>query len=67
MRIHDLYVATLGSVSARRTDVITHPTMNRASGTNGTDTSKAKLNKTLDYKTLGAAEAPTEFLPGEKH
>jgi hypothetical protein len=35
-RLHEVYVATLGPpVSARQTDVVTYPTMNRASGTRG--------------------------------
>ena len=65
--IHEVFMATLGPPSAERTDVVTYPTMNRASGTHeGTDTSKATLTKTSDGKTSDAVRTLTEFLPWGK-
>jgi hypothetical protein len=61
-RLHEVNVANAGlPVSARRTDVITHPTMNRASGTRGRRYFKRNADKTLDGQTLAAAAAPAEF------
>ena len=64
--VHEINVAALGSRQRpRRADMITHRTMNRASGAQGHRyvNAYATRNKTLETKTLDAGRGPTEFFP----